>query len=92
MVPVTGGRAKKYMKKKTLYRDDLGEIVGNLKKVEDFLPTPRELAMSDHITKVTLNLSTRSVDFFKNEADKHSNASYQNMIRKLLDTYVDHVS
>ena len=39
--------------------------------------------------KVTLALSKRSVEFFKQEAAKH-NTQYQRMIRQLLDAYAEH--
>jgi hypothetical protein len=38
---------------------------------------------------VTIALSKRSVEFFKNEARRH-NTQYQRMIRRLLDAYAEH--
>jgi hypothetical protein len=38
--------------------------------------------------KVTIALSRRSVDFFK-EAAERNHTSYQRMIRRLLDAYAD---
>lgn len=61
--------------------------LGKLRVVEDFLPAPENLIFKEDTAKVTLNLSTSSIDFFKDEAKK-KNASYQRMIRNLLDFYV----
>jgi predicted DNA binding CopG/RHH family protein len=60
----------------------------NIKKVEDFLPKPENLVLKEENVKVTLNLSRHSVDFFKKYAKKH-NTHYQNMIKKLVDIYVN---
>jgi len=43
--------------------------------------------LRDKKTKVTLTLTKRSLDFFKSAAKEHG-ASYQAMIRRLLDYYV----
>lgn len=73
------------MTKKTIYSD---EPLGNIKVIEDFLPSPAELAFREEGVKVTLALSKSSVDFFKAEASKHQ-TQYQRMIRRLLDSYVE---
>ncbi len=65
--------------------------MGKVKVVEDFLPSPEELALKDETVKVTIALSKTSIDFFKNEARKH-NTQYQKMIRRLLDEYASHQS
>jgi hypothetical protein len=67
------------------------EPLGRLKVVPDFLPRPDELVFRDEGVKVTIALSKRSVDFFKNEARRH-NTQYQRMIRRLLDAYAEHHS
>lgn len=67
------------------------EPLGKLTVVPDFLPRPEELVFRDEGVKVTIALSRRSVDFFKNEARKH-NTQYQRMIRRLLDAYADRYS
>ena len=72
------------MKKKIKYTD---EPLGNVRIVEDFLPSPNELAFNEEQVKVTIGLSKNSVDFFKKEAKKHR-TQYQKMIRRLLDIYV----
>ncbi len=60
-----------------------------VKVVPDFLPSPEELAFREETVKVTIALSRASIDFFKQEADKH-HTSYQKMIRRLLDEYAQH--
>jgi len=65
--------------------------LGDLKVIPDFLPNPEDLVFRDEGVKVTIALSKRSVEFFKNEAQKH-NTQYQRMIRRLLDAYVAHHS
>ncbi len=59
---------------------------GAVKIVEDFLPPPGELVVREDVEKVTIALSKRSVDFFKEEARRHG-TQYQRMIRALLDRY-----
>lgn len=71
------------MSAKTKYTD---EPVGPVEVVDDFLPSPEELAFSEETVKVTIALSKDSVEFFKAEAKKH-NTQYQRMIRRLLDAY-----
>lgn len=55
--------------------------------ISDFLPSPEELVLKEKKTRVTLTLTQKSLDFFKDAAIKHK-ASYQAMIRRLLDYYV----
>jgi len=74
------------MKKPIQYSD---EPLDNVKVVTDFLPSPKELALKNSHTKVTISLSTESVEYFKGEAEKHQ-MQYQKMIRQLLDEYVAH--
>ncbi|KKQ50581.1 MAG: hypothetical protein US75_C0012G0022 [Candidatus Woesebacteria bacterium GW2011_GWC1_38_13] len=57
------------------------------KVVSDFLPSPEELILKEKKQKVTLTLSEKSLKFFKANAKKHG-ASYQAMIRRLVDYYV----
>ncbi|HMN44519.1 MAG TPA: hypothetical protein PKE27_08105 [Povalibacter sp.] len=56
--------------------------------IRDFLPSPEQLVAGEEGIKVTISLSRRSVDFFK-EAAERNHTSYQRMIRRLLDTYAD---
>lgn len=76
------------MSAKIRYTD---ETLGDLKVVPDFLPRPEDLVFRDEGVKVTISLSKRSVDFFKNAARKH-HTQYQRMIRRLLDAYAEHHS
>jgi hypothetical protein len=71
------------MSAKIKYTD---EPIGPLKVVPDFLPSPEELAYKEDTVKITITLSTESVEFFKQEAKKH-HVQYQKMIRRLLDAY-----
>ena len=72
------------MKKKTKYTN---EPLGDVRIIDDFLPSPRGLAFNEEQVKVTIGLSKAAVDFFKKEAKKHR-TQYQKMIRRLLDLYV----
>ena len=83
---VIGGKEKRFMSKKIKYTDGPIDVV---EVVDDFLPSPEQLAFKDDTVKVTLLLSKNSVDFFKNEANKY-NTKYQKMIRNLLDQYTIH--
>lgn len=84
-MPDIGGKEERYMKIKTKvkYTD---EPIGDIRLVDDFLPSPKNLAFKEDNVKVTITLSKASVDFFKKEARKH-HTPYQKMIRKLLDLY-----
>ncbi|MGE3868429.1 MAG: hypothetical protein AB7F51_02820 [Pseudorhodoplanes sp.] len=64
-----------------------GEI-GRVRVIEDFLPSPDDLVARDDNVKVTLQLSRRSVDFFKRAA-KQRRVPYQRMIRALVDRYAE---
>ncbi|MCH8177527.1 MAG: CopG family transcriptional regulator [Proteobacteria bacterium] len=64
-----------------------GEPLGKLEVLDDFLPSPKSLALKEENVKVTIALSKESIDFFKAEASKH-HIKYQRMIRQLLDIYV----
>lgn len=76
------------MSARTKYTD---EPLGRLRVVPDFLPPPEDLVFREDGVKVTIALSRRSVEFFKNEARRH-NTQYQRMIRRLLDAYAAHYS
>ena len=64
------------------------EPIGKFEIVSDFLPSPAELAFREEGVKITLALSKKSIEFFKQQAARH-NTQYQRMIRRLLDSYVD---
>ncbi|MDD4967780.1 BrnA antitoxin family protein [Halothiobacillus sp.] len=72
------------MSKQIQYTD---EPLGEMKLVPDFLPSPKDLALKNQQTKVTISLSSESVTYFKEAAKKH-HMQYQKMIRELLDEYV----
>ena len=55
--------------------------------VKDSLPSPENLILREMKTRVTLTLTDKSLDFFKSAAKQHG-ASYQAMIRRLIDYYV----
>ena len=79
----TGERAKIYMKNKIKYSNEPIEA----RVISDFLPKPENLILNEKKTRVTLTLTQKSLDFFKSAAKKHE-ASYQAMIRRLIDYYV----
>jgi predicted DNA binding CopG/RHH family protein len=80
------------MKKKTIYTDapaDIDAALDAAVRIKDFLPSPEELARTETNTaKVTLALTTRSLDLFKRYARKRG-ARYQTMIRRLIDSYAE---
>jgi len=53
------------MSAKIKYTD---EAIGLIEVIDDFLPSPDELAFRDENVKVTISLSKSSVEFFKGEA------------------------
>jgi len=63
------------------------EPIGDVEIVDDFLPSPDELAFKEDTVKVTIALSRSSIEFFKHKAEEHD-TPYQKMIRRLLDAYV----
>jgi len=71
------------MKKKIKYSE---EPMGDLRVVKDFLPPPAQLVLKEENVKVTIALKKSSIDFFKEEAQKH-HTSYQKMIRQVIDWY-----
>ena len=62
--------------------------IGRVRVIGDFLPSPDDLVVRDDNVKVTLQLSRRSVDFFKRAA-KARRVPYQRMIRALVDQYAE---
>ena len=84
LVPGIGAKARPFMNKPIRYTD---EPLGAIRVVPGFLPSPEQLALKNEQTKVTISLSSESVDFFKEAARKH-HMQYQKMIRQLLDEYV----
>lgn len=78
----SGERERELMKKVNYTNEKIA-----LKVIKDFLPKPKDLVLKEKKKRVTLILSQRSLDYFKTEADKYG-ASYQSMIRELIDYYV----
>ncbi len=60
--------------------------IGELTRIKDVLPSPRELAVRESTTKITIALRKSSVQFFKQQARKN-HTKYQRMIREILDCY-----
>ena len=58
----------------------------NARVIKDFLPSPKDLVFKEDNVKVTLSLSKKSINFFKQQSGKF-NTHYQTMIRSLLDQY-----
>ena len=56
--------------------------------IKDFLPPPDQLVFKEKTIKITLALSEGSVNFFKIQAQMHG-LKYQQMIRSLIDKYVE---
>lgn len=76
------------MRKHRLERD---MPIGKLTRVEDFLPPPGKLVVPEYTVKVTLRLSRKSLNFFKEQARKY-HTKYQKMLRSLVDRYVERYS
>jgi len=76
------------MKKKKI---DPNKPVGDMTRVDDFMPPPEELVMPEETIKITISLSKASVRFFKQQAKQH-HIKYQKMIRELLDKYATQYS
>ena len=72
-------------------RIDQDMPIGELRRINDFLPPPKELAVPEHTVMVTLRLSEKSVEFFKGQAKKY-NTKYQKMLRFLVDKYAERYS
>ena len=83
-----GEKEKRFMSKIIKYTD---EPFGDIKIIEDFLPSPEDLIFKEENVKVTISLTKESINFFKAEAKKH-HTQYQKMIRNLLDVYADNHS
>jgi predicted DNA binding CopG/RHH family protein len=78
---------KKPIARKTAARSATSEI-GRLRVIDDFLPPPDQLVLREDNVKVTLSLSQRSIDFFK-QAARERQVPYQRMIRALVDAYAE---
>ena len=77
------------IKEKITYNEAPKDIAKSLKRakvVSDFLPPPEELVLKEPRVKITISLSSRSVNFFKEQAKKN-NTGYQVLINEVLDRY-----
>ena len=73
------------------HRIDQDMPIGELRRMDDFLPPPKELAVPEQTVMVTLRLSEKSVDFFKQQAKRY-HTKYQKMLRFLVDKYAERYS
>ncbi len=80
-----GEKEKRFMNKTVKYTE---KEFGDIKIIQDFLPSPEDLIFKEENVKVTISLTKESVNFFKTEAKKH-HTQYQKMIRNLLDAYAE---
>ncbi len=77
------------MKRKIVYED---VPFGKFERVaKDFLPKPEDLILKESNVRVTLNLSSRSLAFFKG-LGKKSHIPYQKLIRSALDEMARHTA
>ncbi len=79
------------MKKKTNYSktpNDISKAINSSVLINDFLPPPDKLITKEDNSKVTILLSKKSINFFKDQSKK-SGVPYQSMIKKVLDLYAD---
>lgn len=83
LAPARGGKARGSMKKKTA---DSSIPVGKLSVMADFLPPPEKLFPKEEVQKITLDVDSETVAFFKEQAKRHG-AKYQRMIREVLKGY-----
>jgi predicted DNA binding CopG/RHH family protein len=72
----------------TMKKIDRNMPMGKLERIQDFLPSPENLAVPENTVKVTLNLSESTIEFFKKQASRY-HTKYQKMVRALLDKYVE---
>ena len=89
LVPAIGEKGEKSMKAKKKQIKYTDEPLGKFRVIDDFLPSPEDLAFKEENVKVTITLSKSSVNFFK-KAAKKNHTQYQKMIRRLLDHYTAH--
>jgi predicted DNA binding CopG/RHH family protein len=82
------------MKPKMKYTETPDEFKASLERavqIEDFLPPPDQLFSQESMKKITIQLSASSVNYFKKLAQEFK-IPYQQMIRKVLDSYVENYS
>ncbi len=74
------------MKKKIKYTD---EPIKLGRRVNDFLPSPAEIALKEKSKRVTINLNEASLQVFKKEANRLG-VPYQRLLRTVVDLYAQH--
>ena len=67
----------------------IAEAIEEAKVIEDFLPPPSKLVLKEKTKRITINLSEKSLRFFKEYAKQYK-VSYQQMIKELLDKYTEY--
>ncbi len=77
---------KRYMRKVIQYSY---EPIGNIKLVTDILSPPKNRALKNQNTNITLLLSSESVEYFKDVTKKY-HMQYQKIIRQSFEEYVQH--
>ena len=80
------------MKTKTKYEtapQGIGSAILSSLPVKDILPPPEELVKKEESVKITIALSKKSVEFFRNIAAREG-VPYQSMIKSLIDRYVSY--
>ena len=78
------------MRDKTIYTEapkNVSRAIIDGIKIADFLPAPEELVRKESKVKITIALSSGSIDFFKKHAKKN-NLKCQTMINEVLIKYV----
>lgn len=68
--------------------DDIAEALESAIAIEDFLPSPDQLVLKTEKEKITIAIDKRSLELFKQYADKHD-AKYQTMINSIVTSYAD---
>lgn len=90
LVRGVGGKVNKFTRNKTKYSETPAEFKDSLGKavqIDDFLAPPEQLFSQEPMKKITIELSSSSVEYFKILAQEFQ-IPYQQMIRKVLDSYV----
>ncbi len=87
-----GVKGEEYMNNQINYEsapDEISKAITASTEIADFLPPPELLIPKEETTKITIALSKKSIDFLK-DVSKKINVPYQQMIKKILDTYTEH--
>jgi predicted DNA binding CopG/RHH family protein len=91
LVPDIGGKERKYMSDKINYTNapaDIEESLDQATIIGDLLPPPDQLVLKTEKEKITIAIDKRSLELFKQYADKH-NAKYQTMMNGVISSYAD---